>query len=131
MPTTRVMGRKDRTISFRRPRRHPRANAVNRRMSDAPKSPPANQIQIDLDEAMAQGTYCNLVLINHSDSEFVLDFAFLQPAAPQARVRARILSSPRHTKRLLRALESNLQRYEERFGKIEEPLNLEVPGLVS
>ncbi|HEY0707045.1 MAG TPA: DUF3467 domain-containing protein [Polyangia bacterium] len=100
-------------------------------MSDASKTPPAQQIQIDLDEVMAQGTYCNLVLINHSDSEFVLDFAFLQPAAPQARVRARILSSPRHTKRLLRALESNLQRYEERFGKIEEPLGIEGPTLVS
>jgi hypothetical protein len=84
-------------------------------MSDEPKP-----IQIDLDEAMAQGMYCNLVLINHSDTEFLLDFAFLQPAAPQARVRARILSSPRHTKRLLRALETNVARYEERFGKIEE-----------
>jgi hypothetical protein len=90
-------------------------------MSDEPKSPPGSQqIQIDLDEATAQGMYCNLVLINHTDAEFVLDFAFLQPSAPQARVRARILSSPRHTKRLLRALETNVQRYEERFGKIED-----------
>jgi hypothetical protein len=90
-------------------------------MPDAPKPPVPGQIQIDLDEATAQGMYCNLVLINHSDSEFVLDFAFLQPGAPQARVRARVLSSPRHTKRLLRALETNVQRYEERFGKIDEP----------
>ncbi len=84
--------------------------------------PPADgqQIQIDLDETTAQGAYCNLVLINHSDNEFVLDFAFLQPAALRARVRARILSSPRHTKRLLRALEANVQRYEERFGKIDD-----------
>ena len=78
------------------------------------------QIQIDLDEATAQGAYCNLVLINHTDGEFVLDFAFMQPAAPRARVRARIVSSPRHTKRLLRALEANIQRFEERFGKIDE-----------
>ncbi len=78
------------------------------------------QIQIDIDEVTAQGAYCNLVLINHTDSEFILDFAFLQPAAPRARVRARVLSSPRHTKRLLRALETNLQRYEERFGHIED-----------
>jgi hypothetical protein len=90
-------------------------------MSDAPKTPAgAQQIQIDLDEVTAQGMYCNLVLINHTDAEFILDFAFLQPSTPQARVRARILSSPRHTKRLLRALETNLQRYEERFGKIDE-----------
>ena len=50
----------------------------------------------------AQGAYCNLVLINHNENEFVLDFAYLQPAAPRARVRARVISSPRHTKRLLR-----------------------------
>jgi Protein of unknown function (DUF3467) len=100
-------------------------------MSDAPKPPEGAQpIQIDLDEIMAQGLYCNLVLINHSDTEFVLDFAFLQPSAPQARVRARILSSPRHTKRLLRALEVNLARYEERYGKIEEPGGTD-PALVS
>src|SRR6476619_3959241 len=90
-------------------------------MSDSPKPPlEPQQIQIDLDEATAQGAYCNLVLINHTDGEFVLDFAYLQPAGPRARVRARIISSPRHTKRLLRALETNVQRYEERFGKIEE-----------
>ena len=92
-------------------------------MSESPKPPmEPQQIQIDLDEATAQGAYCNLVLINHTDGEFVLDFAFMQPAAPRARVRARIVSSPRHTKRLLRALEATLQRYEDRFGKIEDSL---------
>ncbi len=93
-------------------------------MADDPKRPPdpnAPQIQIDVDDPTAQGSYSNLVLINHNDNEFVLDFAYLQPSAPRARVRARIISSPRHTKRLLRALEHNLRRYEERFGKIEEP----------
>jgi hypothetical protein len=83
-----------------------------------PKPNEPQQIAIDLDEPTAQGAYCNLVLINHTDSEFILDFAFMPPGTPRARVRARILSSPRHTKRLLRALETNLQRYEERFGKI-------------
>jgi hypothetical protein len=95
-------------------------------MADQPKGPAAAdpaapQIQIDVDDATAQGAYSNLVLINHNENEFVLDFAYLQPAAPRARVRARVISSPRHTKRLLRALEHNLRRYEERFGKIEEP----------
>jgi hypothetical protein len=89
-------------------------------MSESPKPPEPQPIQIDLDEATAQGAYSNLVLINHTDGEFVLDFAFMQPAAPRARVRARIVSSPRHTKRLLRALEANVQRYEERFGKIDD-----------
>lgn len=89
-------------------------------MTDRHVPPDPGAIQIDLDENTAQGAYSNLVLINHSDNEFVFDFAFLQPNAPRARVRARILSSPRHTKRLLRALELNVRRYEERFGVIEE-----------
>jgi hypothetical protein len=87
----------------------------------AAASAAAPQIQIDVDDATAQGSYSNLVLINHNENEFVLDFASLQPSAPRARVRARIISSPRHTKRLLRALEHNLRRFEERFGKIDEP----------
>ena len=93
-------------------------------MTDAPRSPASDgvpQIQIDIDEVTAQGAYSNLVLLNHNDNEFVLDFAYVQPSAPRARVRARIISSPRHAKRLLRALEQNLRRYEERFGRIEEP----------
>ena len=106
-------------------------------MSDQPKPPGASAnveagapaLQIDLDEVTAQGAYSNFVLINHNDNEFVLDFAYIQPSAPRARVRARIISSPRHTKRLLRALEHNVRRYEERFGKIEEPEPMPVlPG---
>jgi hypothetical protein len=92
-------------------------------MSDLPKPPsPGTEphVHIDVDEVTAQGAYSNLVLINHNENEFVLDFAYLQPAQPRARVRSRIISSPRHTKRLLRALEINLKRYEERFGNIEE-----------
>jgi Protein of unknown function (DUF3467) len=104
-------------------------------MADHPKLPatdPASpQLQIDLDEVTAQGAYSNLVLINHNDSEFVLDFAYLQPGAPRARVRSRVISSPRHTKRLLRALEFNVRRYEERFGKIEEPDPMPTGGMIS
>ena len=101
-------------------------------MSDLPKPPGADpQIQIDLDEVTAQGTYCNLVIINHNENELVLDFAYMQPAAPRARVRARVISSPRHTKRLLRALEINLRRYEERFGKIDEVEPLDPNRVVS
>ena len=69
------------------------------------------------------------MLINHNENEFVLDFAYIQPSAPRARVRARIISSPRHTKRLLRALEHNVRRYEERFGRIEEPEPKPIPPM--
>ena len=80
---------------------------------------PGPKIQVQIDDDLAQGIYANLVLINHTDNEFVLDFAFLQPGAPRAKVRARVISSPRHTKRLLRALQKNVERFEERFGEID------------
>jgi hypothetical protein len=90
-------------------------------MSDQPKLPAnGSQLQIELDEATAQGAYCNLVFLNHNDSEFTLDFVYVQPGGPRARVRSRIILSPRHAKRFLRALESNIGRHEEVFGKIDE-----------
>lgn len=85
-------------------------------MSDEPPHP---KLQVQIDDDVAQGMYSNLVLINHTENEFVLDFAFLQPANGRAKVRARVISSPRHTKRLLQALQKNLDRYEERFGTID------------
>jgi len=86
-------------------------------MSDEPSAQPKLQVQIDDD--IAQGVYANLVLLNHTENEFVLDFAFIQPTNGRAKVRARVVSSPRHTKRLLNALQKNIERYEERFGRIE------------
>jgi hypothetical protein len=84
--------------------------------SDPKKAP---KIQLQLDEETAQGNYSNLVLINHTENEFLLDFAFMQPNNARAKVRSRIISSPKHTKRLLRALLKNVERYEERHGEIE------------
>jgi hypothetical protein len=88
-------------------------------VADEPPPIPAPKIQIQIDDDVAQGTYTNLVLINHNENEFILDFAFVQPGAPRAKVRARMISSPRHTKRLIAALQKNLDRFEERFGAIE------------
>jgi hypothetical protein len=92
-------------------------------MADDPKGPPpppgAARIQLQLDEALAQGVYANIVVVNHTENEFVFDFGYVQPANLVAKVRARVISSPRHTKRFLAALQKNLERYEERFGVIE------------
>ena len=85
-------------------------------MSD---EPPPSKLQVQIDEDVAQGVYSNLVLLNHSENEFVLDFSFLQPNSSRAKVRTRVISSPRHTKRLVAALQKNLERYEERFGTID------------
>lgn len=77
------------------------------------------EIQIDLDEATARGTYANLALITHSETEFVLDFVFLQPQTPRARVLSRVVTSPLHAKRFLWALKENLEKYEARFGAVK------------
>lgn len=92
------------------------AKSILAAMSDDPTPP---KLQVQIDEEVAQGVYTNLVLINHTENEFVLDFAFIQPAGGRAKVRSRLISSPRHTKRLLVALQKNLERFEERFGTID------------
>lgn len=76
------------------------------------------QLQVQMSEEVSNGQYSNLVLVNHTDSEFVLDFLYVQPQQPLARVRSRIITGPRHAKRLLKALQENVQRYEARFGTI-------------
>lgn len=77
------------------------------------------KIQIQLDENVAQGAYVNFAMMSHSETEFLVDFIFIQPQAPKAKVRSRIILSPKHVKRLYQALGENLAKYEERFGKIE------------
>ena len=75
-------------------------------------------LELQLDEETAQGVYVNMAMVNHTDTEFALDFIFVQPQQPRAKVRARILTSPRHAKRLIAALQDNVARYEARFGPI-------------
>jgi hypothetical protein len=87
-------------------------------MSEEKKEPQA-QLEIQLDDDTAQGVYANLGVVNHTDAEFTLDFIFVQPQAPRARVRSRVITSPRHVKRLLLALEENIRRYEQKFGPID------------
>ena len=70
------------------------------------------QLNIELDEATAQGTYSNLAIINHSASEFVVDFVNIMPGAPKSKVKSRIILTPQHAKRLLKALGDNIHRFE-------------------
>ena len=76
------------------------------------------QLQIELKEEVAQGTYANLAIITHSSSEFILDFVRVMPGVPKAGVQSRIIVAPEHAKRLLRALEDNIAKYERVFGSI-------------
>ena len=80
------------------------------------------KLEIQLDEETAQGVYVNMAVVNHNDSEFTLDFIFVQPQAPRAKVRSRVITSPRHAKRMLLALQENVARYEKNFGPIEPAL---------
>ncbi|WP_114751442.1 DUF3467 domain-containing protein [Pleomorphovibrio marinus] len=78
-----------------------------------------NQINVELSDEVAEGTYSNLAMIAHSHSEFVVDFIRLMPGIPKAKVKARIIMTPDHAKRLLAALKDNIEKYEKAFGKIE------------
>ena len=79
------------------------------------------QINIELDQEIAEGTYSNLAIINHSVSEFVVDFINVMPGNPKAKVKSRIILTPHHAKRLMRALVDNVKKFEAQHGVIEEP----------
>ncbi len=78
-----------------------------------------NQINIELNEEIAQGIYSNLAVITHSPSEFVLDFIRVMPGVPKAQVKSRIVVTPEHAKRLMMALMDNIKRYESLHGPIK------------
>jgi len=84
------------------------------------EKPVQNQINIELTEDIAEGIYANLAMIAHSNSEFVIDFIRLMPGVPKARVKARIIITPEHARRLLAALEDNIEKYERTFGPISQ-----------
>jgi len=85
-------------------------------MSDQ-KNP--NQLGIELPSDIAEGIYSNLVMIAHSNSEFVLDFIRMMPGMPKAKVCSRVILTPEHAKRLFFALKENIERFEETFGTIK------------
>tara|TARA_B100001093_G_scaffold167676_1_gene160338 strand:+ start:1926 stop:2237 length:312 start_codon:yes stop_codon:yes gene_type:complete len=101
-------------------------------MSDKTKKD--GSINIELDPETAQGTYSNLAIINHSGSEFVVDFINIMPGIPKAKVRSRIVLTPQHAKRFLNALHENVQRFEKSHGEINDyeqptiPLNFGPTG---
>ena len=76
-------------------------------------------IEIQLDEQVAQGSYCNRAIITHSASEFILDFGAMLPGISKLRVKNRIVLTPEHAKRLLLSLQENLHNYENKFGVIK------------
>lgn len=88
-------------------------------MADAPK-PQQQQVQIKADEKELLGQYSNLAVVHHNAEEFTLNFVYLFPTVPQGKLVASLILNPRHAKRLLRALQENISRYEAQFGAIPE-----------
>jgi len=79
---------------------------------------PEVNLEIQMDDSVANGQYINMSIVNHNDGEFVVDCIYVQPQAPKARVKSRLIMSPRHAKRMLLALQHNIENYEKRFGPI-------------
>lgn len=86
-------------------------------MDDAKKDP---QLNIELDQEVAEGTYSNLAIINHSVSEFIVDFINIMPGVPKAKVKSRIILTPQHAKRLSKALQDNIKKFEQNNGEIKD-----------
>jgi hypothetical protein len=85
----------------------------------AMNEPVQQQINIELGEKEAEGIYSNLAIITHSPAEFVIDFTRVLPGVPKAKVHARIIMTPQHSKMLLGALRDNIEKFEKKFGDIK------------
>lgn len=85
------------------------------------------QIQFNLEPEIAKGVYANLALITHSPTEFIIDFAAILPGLTKANVGARVILAPEHVKRLLMALQENVVKYEQQFGRIKLPVAESAP----
>ncbi len=90
------------------------------------KKKSSKQINIELGEDVCEGIFSNLAIITHSNTEFVIDFARMMPGVPKARVKSRIVMTPQHAKRLMRALNDNIAKFESNHGPIKD---IEQPGL--
>lgn len=86
-----------------------------------------NQINIEISEEVAEGSYANLAIITHSHAEFVMDFVNVMPGTPKSRVKSRIIFTPMHAKRFMRALQENIERYEAANGPIKDLEQIEIP----
>ena len=85
------------------------------------------QLNIELSEEMADGTYSNLAIITHSNAEFIVDFVNVMPGINKAKVKSRVILTPQHAKRLMEALGDNIKKFEAVMGTIKEdpdPINL-------
>lgn len=86
-----------------------------------------NQLNIEISEEMAEGEYANLAIITHSHAEFVIDFVSVMPGTPKSKVKSRIIFTPQHAKRFMKALIENIQRFESANGVIKDLEEMQLP----
>lgn len=86
-----------------------------------------NQLNIEMSEEVAEGIYANLAIITHSHAEFVVDFVNVMPGMPKSKVKSRIILTPQHAKRLMKAITENIQRYEQANGAIRDLEDIQIP----
>jgi Protein of unknown function (DUF3467) len=85
------------------------------------------QLNIEISEEVAEGNYANLAIITHSNAEFVIDFVNVMPGTPKSKVKSRIILTPQHAKRLMKALVDNVQKYESVNGIIKDLEEVPMP----
>ncbi|TAH14376.1 MAG: DUF3467 domain-containing protein [Sphingobacteriia bacterium] len=88
---------------------------------------PTNQLNIEISEEVAEGSYANLAIITHSNAEFVIDFVNVMPGTPKSKVKSRIIFTPMHAKRFMKALEENIERFEAANGAVQDLEQIEIP----
>lgn len=88
---------------------------------------PQNQLNIEISEEIAEGVYANLVIITHSHAEFVIDFVNVMPGTPKSKVKSRMILTPQHAKRFMKALTENVSRFEALNGKIQDLEDAQIP----
>ncbi len=86
-----------------------------------------NQLNIEISEEIAEGEYANLAIITHSHAEFVIDFVNVMPGTPKSRVKSRIILTPQHAKRFMKALIENIDRFEDVNGEIKDLEDIQIP----
>ena len=94
-------------------------------MSDQQNVP--NQLNIEISEEVAEGSYANLAIITHSHAEFVIDFVNVMPGTPKSKVKSRIILTPQHAKRFMKAITENIQKYEALNGAIKDLEEIQLP----
>ena len=94
-------------------------------MSSIPEQP--GQLNIEISEEVSEGTYANLAIITHSHAEFVIDFVNVMPGTPKSKVKSRIVLTPFHAKRFMKALVENINKFEATSGTIQDMEQAEIP----